>query len=85
MDAELELARLRASLEEWRRYLAGPCTPECIEHQQIDNLAEPYNGHRHWTEWYEYNRSAVVAVNCLLDGQYDYPVTLNGLARGGRS
>lgn len=78
-DAEIELARLRGALEEWRVYLAGECTMECIEHEQRDSLDEPYNGHRHWTEWYESNRSQIVGLNYLLDGQYDYPVTLRSI------
>lgn len=75
-DAEIELAQLRGSLEEWRCYLAGPCTIDCISHGQIDSLDELYNGHKHWTEWYEGNRSSVVALNHLLTGEFDYATAL---------
>jgi len=83
MSAELELARLRASLEEWRRYLAGPRGEQCIELEQIRSTSEPYNGHKHYTDWYEDHRGQVVALNAILGGEYDYPALLNH--SGGRS
>ena len=78
-DSEIELARMRGALEEWRIYLAGPCTDDCIRHGQMDSRNEPYNGHRHWTEWYENNRSSVVALNFILSGEYDYASGLRAI------
>lgn len=74
---EDEATRLRLDLEAWRRVLAGPCDHECIEHEEIEHLDEPYNGHRHWTDHYEENRSAVVAINLILEGTYREEVVDN--------
>lgn len=54
------------AIEEWREYLAGPCDAQdgCPEGE--------YNGHKHYTAWYENNRSTVVALNHLLAGELDY-------------
>jgi hypothetical protein len=82
-DSEIELAQLRGALEEWRIYLAGQCTAECVAHGQIGSTSEPYNGHRHWTEDYEANRSTVVALTYLLAGEYDYASTLRRIGEQG--
>jgi hypothetical protein len=29
-----------------------------------------YDGHRHWTPWYEQHRSIVVTLNSILDADY---------------
>ena len=70
-DTEIELTQLRGSLEEWRIYLAGPCTEDCVKHHQVKR-GQPYNGHKHYTERYEDNRGSVVMLNRLLSGEYDY-------------
>ena len=80
-DSDLEGLRLHAAVEELRRYLAGPCTEECVAHGQVGSLADSYNGHRHWTEWYEDHRWTVVALNAILEGDYAYPVVLNSVGR----
>lgn len=70
-EAELDLNRLRGALETWREYLAGPCDHSAAL-SGPDCPPGPYDGHRHWTNWYEDNRGAVVAINHLLAGEYDY-------------
>lgn len=67
-----EAKRLRRDLEVYRAYLAGPCghngptAPRCPR--------GPYNGHRHYTAWYEAHRSTVVALNEILAGKFSHTV-----------
>lgn len=51
----------RKALEQWREFLAGPCDDKCPS-------PPPYNGHKHYSAWYENNRSTVVGLNHLLEG-----------------
>jgi len=67
------------ALEDYRRYLAGPCEPECMDrhgYSLTELLEQPYDGHRHWTTWYERNRAIVVNLNVILSGDYGYPAHL---------
>ena len=62
VPTETEAERLRADLETYRAYLAGPCGPECA------GADHPH--HRHWTNWYDRNRGVVVALNDILAGGF---------------
>ena len=75
-DTEIELAQLRGALEEYRAYLAGPCNDPAEGPTAPKCPKGPYNGHRHYTEEYEDNRSTIIALNHLLNGDYSWPVTL---------
>ncbi len=60
--------RLRRDIETYRAYLAGPCdhngptAPRCPR--------GPYDGHRHYSAWYEAHRSTVVALNAILADEF---------------
>ena len=65
---EDEATRLRRDIETYRAYLAGPCdhdgptAPRCPR--------GPYDGHHHYSAWYEAHRSTVVALNAILAGTF---------------
>lgn len=51
----------REAMVQWREYLAGPCVESCPP--------GPYDGHKHYSTWYDNNRSTVVGLNhFLLEG-----------------
>ena len=67
-SSEDEATRFRRDIETYRAYLAGPCdhdgptAPRCP--------SGPYDGHRHYSAWYEAHRSTVVALNAILGGEF---------------
>ena len=69
-DADLresEKIRMRRDLETYRAYLAGHCDEDCPSPDEQDY--SPL--HRHWTAWYEHNRGNIVALNMILDGEFN--------------
>lgn len=83
-ERELELVRLTGALEELRIYFAGPCVPGERCGGEIATAAsckQPYDGHRHWTRYYEVHRSFVVALNAVLAGDYHYASILREIGQ----
>lgn len=73
-----EIEKMRRSLEELRTFCAGPCgdptDPRYPNCPFPGEQAEPR--HRHYTDHYEKNRSLVIALNYILEGEYAYTAGL---------
>lgn len=82
-EAAEELANLIGALEDWRSYLAGPCTRDC-ENELGELAADDYDGHRHWTDEYERVRGEVVMLNRIISGDYEFPKVLCSIGEGQR-
>jgi hypothetical protein len=60
--SEDEATRLRRDLEDFRSYLAGPCSEECDP--------DDHPRHRHFSEWYDEHRAVIVSLNAILEDEY---------------